>query len=77
LITDRKQPRGSSLETKQGCLHFSNGNLFDISVTCSMKLRSPVQYFFVLRSSVFLHFSCITINLIKVVSPWVEMCIKG
>ncbi|KRZ07794.1 hypothetical protein T11_4619 [Trichinella zimbabwensis] len=61
----------------KGCFHFSNGNIFDISEKYSMKLRSLVQYFFVLGNPIFLHFQPILFSLIKVVSPWVEMCIKG
>ncbi|KRZ65228.1 hypothetical protein T10_11211, partial [Trichinella papuae] len=57
-------------------LHFCNGNIFDISVTYSMKLRSLVQYFFVLGNPIFLHFRPILISLIKVVSPRLEMCIE-
>ncbi|KRZ15338.1 hypothetical protein T11_1555 [Trichinella zimbabwensis] len=46
------------------------------SVTNSMKFPSLVQYFFALGNPIFLQFRLILINLIKVVSPRVEMCIK-
>ncbi|KRZ75904.1 hypothetical protein T10_7823 [Trichinella papuae] len=47
------------------------------SVTTSMKLPSLVQYFFVLGNPIFLRFRPILINLIKGVSPRLEMCMKG
>ncbi|KRZ00880.1 hypothetical protein T11_5417 [Trichinella zimbabwensis] len=46
------------------------------SVKYSMKLRSLVQYFFVLGNPIFLHFRSILISLMKVVSPRLEMGIK-
>ncbi|KRY99105.1 hypothetical protein T11_87 [Trichinella zimbabwensis] len=55
-------------KTEPGCLHFSNRNIFDISVTYSIKLRSLVQYTVALCNPLFLHFRPILINLSEVVS---------
>ncbi|KRZ72826.1 hypothetical protein T10_11053 [Trichinella papuae] len=49
---------------------------FRIFAAYSMEVRNLVLYFFVLGNPIFLHFRPILINLIKVVSPRVEMCIK-
>ncbi|KRZ08493.1 hypothetical protein T11_17511 [Trichinella zimbabwensis] len=46
------------------------------SVKYSMKLRSLVQYFFVLGNPIFLHFRPFLISLMKVVLSRLEMCIK-
>ncbi|KRZ66839.1 hypothetical protein T10_4314 [Trichinella papuae] len=65
-----------SLKTEPGCSNISKGNIFDNSVKFSTKLRSLVQYFFVLGNPIFLHFRPILISILKVVSPRLEMCIK-
>ncbi|KRY97540.1 hypothetical protein T11_6586, partial [Trichinella zimbabwensis] len=50
---------------------------FDIIMRYALKLKSIVQYFFVLSNSIFLHFRPISNKLKKVVSIRVEMCIKS
>ncbi|KRZ07537.1 hypothetical protein T11_14302, partial [Trichinella zimbabwensis] len=49
-------------------LNFCKGTIFDSSVKYSTKLRSLVQYFFVLGNPIFLHFQPILISLLKGVS---------
>ncbi|KRZ68734.1 hypothetical protein T10_8135 [Trichinella papuae] len=36
-----------------------------------------LQYFFVLASSIFLHLPCISIKMMKIISPRFQMCIKS
>ncbi|KRX33534.1 hypothetical protein T05_3964 [Trichinella murrelli] len=51
-------------------------NFFDIIMRYSLKMTRLVQYFVVLVKSIFLDFRSISNKLKKVVSIWVEMCIK-
>ncbi|KRY61820.1 hypothetical protein T11_8284, partial [Trichinella zimbabwensis] len=55
------------------CLHFSNGNIYEVLVKYSLKLRTLVQYFFVLGNPIFLHFPSISIDMMKVVSSRFQM----
>ncbi|KRX76986.1 hypothetical protein T06_11321, partial [Trichinella sp. T6] len=64
----RKQPISNSLETALGWLNFDIGNVFCIIVRSELKLRNLVQYFFVLRKSIFLHFPSIWNKVIEIVS---------
>ncbi|KRZ56009.1 hypothetical protein T02_15180, partial [Trichinella nativa] len=73
----RKQPIWNSLETALGWLNFDIGNVFCIIVRSELKLRNLVQYFFVLRKSIFLHFPSIWNKLIEIVSARFEMLIKS
>ncbi|KRY28094.1 hypothetical protein T03_8224, partial [Trichinella britovi] len=50
---------------------------FDIIMRYSQKKPRLVQYFVVLGMSIFFHFRTISNKLKKVVSIWVEMCIKS
>ncbi|KRX38819.1 hypothetical protein T09_9014 [Trichinella sp. T9] len=50
---------------------------FDIIMKYSLKMTRLVQYFVVLGKSIFLDFRSISNKLKKVVSIWVEMCIKS
>ncbi|KRZ63173.1 hypothetical protein T02_7932 [Trichinella nativa] len=50
---------------------------FDIIMRYSLKMPRLVQYFVVLGKSIFLHFRSISNKLKKVVSIWVEMCMKS
>ncbi|KRY33580.1 hypothetical protein T01_7774, partial [Trichinella spiralis] len=50
-----------------------NGNVFCIIVRYSLKLRSLVQYFFVLGKSIFLHFPSNWNKFINIVSGRIEM----
>ncbi|KRX20182.1 hypothetical protein T07_11221 [Trichinella nelsoni] len=67
----------NSLATAPGWLNFDIGNVFCIIMRYSMKLRSLMQYFFVLGKSIFLHFPSIWNKFIEIVSRRFEMPIKS
>ncbi|KRX74327.1 hypothetical protein T06_6800 [Trichinella sp. T6] len=52
-------------------------NVFRITVRYSLKLRSVVQYFFVLGKSIFLHFLSIWNKFIEIVSARFKMPLKS
>ncbi|KRX22981.1 hypothetical protein T07_12050 [Trichinella nelsoni] len=67
LNAQESSPSGTPLKRLQG------GNVFYIILKYSMKLRSLVQYFFVLGKSIFLHFPSIWSQFINIVSGRIEM----
>ncbi|KRX61908.1 hypothetical protein T09_4606, partial [Trichinella sp. T9] len=73
----RKQPIWNSLETALGWLNFDIGNVFCIIVRSELKLKNLVQYFFVLRKSIFLHFPSIWNKFIEIVSGRFELYIES
>ncbi|KRX32077.1 hypothetical protein T05_15013, partial [Trichinella murrelli] len=71
LNTQESSPSGTPLKRLQ------DGNVFCIIVRYSLKLRSLVQYYFVLGKSIFLHFPSIWNQFIEIVSGRFEMPIKS
>ncbi|KRX42795.1 hypothetical protein T09_6277, partial [Trichinella sp. T9] len=58
-------------------LNFDIGNVFCIIVRSELKLKNLVQYFFVLRKSIFLHFPSIWNKFIEIVSGRFELYIES
>ncbi|KRX43938.1 hypothetical protein T05_9923, partial [Trichinella murrelli] len=71
LNTQESSPSGTPLKRQQ------DGNVFFIIVRYFLKLRSLLQYFFVLGKSIFLHFPSIWNQFIEIVSGRFEMRIKS
>ncbi|KRX31601.1 hypothetical protein T09_15144 [Trichinella sp. T9] len=71
LNTQGNSPCGTPL------ILIDDRKFFDIIMRYSLKMPRLVQYFVVLGKSIFLHFRSISNKLKKVVSIWVEMCIKS
>ncbi|KRX81723.1 hypothetical protein T06_8214 [Trichinella sp. T6] len=71
LNTQESSPSGTPLKRLQ------DGNVFYIIVRYSLKLRSLVQYFYVLSMSIFLHFPFVWNKFIEIVSGRFEMYIKS
>ncbi|KRY36807.1 hypothetical protein T01_14117 [Trichinella spiralis] len=67
LNTQESSPSGTPLKRLQ------DGNVFYIIMRYSLKLRSLVQYFFVLGKSIFLHFPSNWNLFINIVSGRIEM----
>ncbi|KRY35302.1 hypothetical protein T01_4510, partial [Trichinella spiralis] len=67
LNTQKRSPSGTPLKRLQ------NGNIFYIIVRYSLKLRSLVQYLFVLGKSIFLHFPSNWNKFINIVSGRIEI----
>ncbi|KRY05560.1 hypothetical protein T12_874, partial [Trichinella patagoniensis] len=68
--------QGSS-QSETPLIPIDDKKFFDIIMRYSLKIPRLVQYFVVLGKSIFLHFRSISNKLKKVVSIWVEMCIKS
>ncbi|KRZ50418.1 hypothetical protein T02_2186 [Trichinella nativa] len=71
LNTQESSPSGTPLKRQQ------DGNVFFIIVRYLLKLRSLLQYFFVLGKSIFLHFPSIWNQFIEIVLGRFEMRIKS
>ncbi|KRZ91163.1 hypothetical protein T08_14815 [Trichinella sp. T8] len=71
LNTQESSPSGTALK------RFQDGNVFCIIVRSELKLKNLVQYFFVLRKSIFLHFPSIWNKFIEIVSARFEMPIES
>ncbi|KRX84988.1 hypothetical protein T06_9275, partial [Trichinella sp. T6] len=71
LNTQESSPSGTPLKRHQ------DGNVFFIIVRYLLKLRSLLQYFFVLGKSIFLHFPSIWNQFIEIVLGRFEMRIKS
>ncbi|KRY54780.1 hypothetical protein T03_17618, partial [Trichinella britovi] len=71
LNTQESSPSGTALK------RFQDGNFSCIIVRSGLKMRSLVQYFFVLGKSIFLHFPSIWNQFIEIVSRRFEMPIKS
>ncbi|KRX85367.1 hypothetical protein T06_3623 [Trichinella sp. T6] len=71
LNTQGNSPCGTPL------ILIDDRKISDIIMSYKLKMPRLVQYFVVLGKSIFLHFRSISNKLKKVVSIWVEMCIKS
>ncbi|KRY54787.1 hypothetical protein T03_5478 [Trichinella britovi] len=71
LNTQESSPSRTPLKRLQ------DGNVFCIILRSELKLKNLVQYFFVLRKSIFLHFPSIWNKFIEIVSGRFEMPIKS